>query len=126
IFNSNDTQLIHDYVMWLDQKETLARLYAYSKEELNTQRINLDSIEHAANAMEKKLSERSADFSAGFSSAQLTYKSIQNLLNETEVVVEIIRIQKYDQKFTDDVYYAALVLTKNGEEPELIELKSGQ
>src|SRR5690606_13131244 len=43
IFSSKDPQLIRDYVVWLDQKETLARLFAYSKEELKNQKVNLDS-----------------------------------------------------------------------------------
>ena len=45
ILASKDAQLIKDYVLWLDQKETLARLYAYSKDELKLQEINLDSLE---------------------------------------------------------------------------------
>ncbi len=99
ILASKDAQLIKDYVLWLDQKETLARLYAYSKDELKLQEINLDSLERAANAMEKKLSSRSADFSAGYSAKQLSFKQIKSLLNDTEAVVEIIHVKKYDQNF---------------------------
>ncbi|HOX83731.1 MAG TPA: tetratricopeptide repeat protein, partial [Chryseolinea sp.] len=61
---SKDVQLIKDYALWLDQKETLARLYAYTKGELKEQKINIDSLERSTNNMEKKLSERSVDFSA--------------------------------------------------------------
>jgi CHAT domain-containing protein len=125
IFNSKDPQLIKDYVNWLDQKETLARLYAYSKEELKTQKINLDSLERATNAMEKKLSERSGDFSSGYATQKLSYSQIKNVLGETEAVVEIIRIQQYDQKFSDEAKYIALVLTKNMEMPKLVVLDNG-
>jgi CHAT domain-containing protein len=126
ILSSKDAVLIKDYLTWLDQKETLARLYAYSKEELSLQKINLDSMQRAANAMEKKLSERSADFSAGYSAQKMSYKQIKNLLTDAEAVVEIIHVQKYDQAFTADSKYLALVLTKASEMPKLVVLDNGQ
>jgi CHAT domain-containing protein len=125
ILASKDGQLIKDYLAWLDQKETLARLYAYSKEELKTQKINLDSIERAANSLEKKLSQRSTDFSAGYSTTRTTYTQIKNTLAETEAAVEVIRIQKYEQKFTDEAQYIGLVLTRQTEMPKLVTLDNG-
>ena len=62
ILGSGDKELVQDYVTWVDQKETLARLYAYSQEDLKMQNVNLDSMERAANAMEKKLSSKSVRF----------------------------------------------------------------
>ncbi|HEX5170269.1 MAG TPA: CHAT domain-containing tetratricopeptide repeat protein [Cyclobacteriaceae bacterium] len=126
IFASGNAELIRDYVSWLDQKERLARLYAYSKEELKTQKINLDSMERAANMMERKLSERSAEFSAGYSAQKISYKQVQGLLNETDALVEIIRVRNFGQAFTDDVKYAALVLTRKSEIPKLVIFPNGQ
>jgi CHAT domain-containing protein/tetratricopeptide (TPR) repeat protein len=126
IFASKDPQLIKDYVTWLDQKETLARLYAYSKEDLKSQKINLDSMVRAANSMEKKLSERSADFSSSYNSQRLSYKDIVNVLADGEAVVEIVRVQTFDQKFTEGSRYVALVLTKSSELPKLVVLDNGQ
>ena len=45
ILKSNDQKLISDYLSWLDQKEQLARLYAYSKDELKKQKIDLPALE---------------------------------------------------------------------------------
>ncbi len=126
IFSSNDPQLIKDYVTWLDQKETLARLFAYSKEELKTQKINLDSMVRAANNMEKKLSERSTAFSSGYGSNKISYKDITALLTDSEAVVEIIRVQTYQQKFTPDSRYIALIVTKASALPKLVVLDNGQ
>jgi len=126
ILASKDGLLIKDYFTWLDQKETLARLYAYSKEELKLQKINLDSMERAANTMERKLSDRSAEFSAGYAAQRTSFTQIKNLLTDTEAVVEIIRVQKYDQKFVDDSKYLALVLTRTSEIPKLVVLENGQ
>jgi CHAT domain-containing protein len=126
ILASKDGRLIKDYLTWLDQKETLARLYSYSKEELKTQKINLDSIERATNALEKQLSQRSGDFSAGYSAAKIQYRQVKDLLAENEAVVEVIRIQKYDQKFTEESRYVGLILTRQTETPKLVMLDNGQ
>lgn len=126
ILSSGDAALVKDYKTWLDQKEQLARLYAYSKEDLKTQKINLDSLEQATNAMEKKLSERSSDFSASYTSTKVSYKQIKGLLLDTEAVVEIVHVRKYDQQFSGDSKYAALILTKTSEVPKLVILDNGQ
>ena len=126
IFNSRDGLLIRDYLTWVDQKEQLARLYAYSKDELKAQKINLDSIEQATNAMAKKLSERSKDFSAGFTTSAVSFTAIRDLLTEHEAVVEIIRMRKYDQQFVDDARYLALILKKGHARPILKILDNGQ
>lgn len=125
IYASGDAQLIKDYVAWIDQKEQLARLYAYSKAELSEQKINLDSIERATNAMEKKLSERSKDFSEGYSTSKINCKQIQELLADTEAVVEIIRLRKYGQSFTSESKYVALILSKGMEFPKVVILENG-
>ena len=126
ILSSGDAALVKDYKVWLDQKERLARLYAYSKEDLKTQKINLDSLEQAANAMEKKLSERSSDFSSSYASNKVSYKQIKGLLLDTEAVIEIVHVRKYDQQFSGDSKYAALILTKTSEMPKLVILDNGQ
>ena len=126
ILGSGNTALIKDYKAWLDQKETLARLYSYSKEDLKEQKINLDSIVRSANAMEKKLSETSKEFSAGYATQKISYKQIKDLLGDSEAVVEIIRITHFDQKFTTEAKYAVLILTKESELPKLVILDNGQ
>ena len=126
IFTSGNAELINDYISWLDQKERLARLYAYSKEELKIQKINLDSLERAANLMERKLSERSADFNSGYSAQKISYKQVQSLLGESDALVEIIRIRSFIESFTNEAKYAMLVLTKNSLPPKLVVLPNGQ
>ena len=126
ILTSSDKQLISDYVTWLDQKETLARLYAYSKEDLTSQNINLDSLESAANALEKKLSERSSAFSSRYGAKRPNYNQVRSLLLDHEAVVEIVRVRNYAQSFTNDSRYLAMVLTKNSPAPKLVILDNGQ
>jgi CHAT domain-containing protein/Tfp pilus assembly protein PilF len=125
ILNSKDAALIKEYLTWLDQKETLARLYAYSKAELNEQKINLDSLERATNTVERSLSQRSKDFSQGYSTERISYKEIGSLLGDNDAVVEVIRLRGFDKDFTQDSKYAALVLTKGAAQPKLVVMDNG-
>ncbi len=124
IFASGNNELIKDYVAWLDKKETLARYYSLSKEDLTNQKIDLPTLEKEANDMERSLSQRSGDFSQGYSADKISYKQVSTLLGDTEALVEFIRIRYYDKDFTADSKYAALVLTK-GSDPKLIILDNG-
>ncbi len=125
ILNSRNTTLINDYLDWLDQKEQLARLYSFSREELKDQKINLAELERKANATEKSLSERSAEFSSGYSTQKTSYKQILRLLNETEAIVDIVRVRGFAQDFTTDAKYVALILKKGLEMPKLVVLDNG-
>jgi len=125
ILKSNDKALTNDYLLWLDQKEQLARLYAYSKEQLKEQKIDLPALERSANAMEKSLSERSADFSSGYSTQKVSYKQVLGLLGDTEALVDIVRVRGFGQDFTNESRYVALILKKGTELPVLVALDNG-
>jgi CHAT domain-containing protein len=125
IIKSGNPELIKDYLTWLDQKESLARYYSLSKEDIKDQKINLDSIEQSANRMEKSLSQRSTDFSSGYTTQPISYKTIRDALADAEAIVEIIRVRNYTQDFTEDSRYAALVMTKTSQAPKLVVLDNG-
>jgi CHAT domain-containing protein len=126
ILGSGDKALVRDYKTWLDQKETLARLYAYTKEDLNLQHINLDSLERATNNTEKSLSARSVDFVSGYAAKKISGHDVKGLLAPGEAVVEIVRVQTYENALTAGVRYVALVLTKEQADPKMIVLENGQ
>lgn len=126
ILKSNDQKLISDYLSWLDQKEQLARLYAYSKEQLKEQKIDLPELERSTNAMEKSLSERSGDFSAGYTTQKTSYKNLLSLLGDTEALVDIVRVRGFNQDFTNDSRYVALILKKGAEIPTMVILENGE
>ena len=124
IFSSGNADLIKDYMSWLDKKEALARYYSLSKEDLKNQKIDLASLEQEANDMERSLSQRSSDFSQGYSAEKISHENISALLGDTEAIVELIRIRSFDKDFTNDSKYAALVLAKNTQ-PKLVVLDNG-
>ncbi|HYG19100.1 MAG TPA: CHAT domain-containing tetratricopeptide repeat protein, partial [Ohtaekwangia sp.] len=125
ILSSKDPALIKDYVSWLDQKETLARLYAYSKEELANQTIDLKALEQEANRLERSLSQRSGEFSKGYSTEKKSFRQVAALLTDAEAVVEIVRVSGFDKHFTTDARYAALILKQSITQPELVILENG-
>lgn len=125
IFASGNNDLIKDYVAWLDKKETLARYYSLSKEDLTNQKIDLPVLEKEANDMERSLSQRSTDFSQGYATDKLSFTQVVSLLSDQEAVIEFIRIRSFDKDFTAESKYAALVLTKGATAPKLIVLDNG-
>ncbi|MFN8290971.1 MAG: CHAT domain-containing tetratricopeptide repeat protein [Chitinophagaceae bacterium] len=125
ILNSGNAKLIEDYTQWLDSKEQLTALYAYSKEDLQEQSINLDSLEKATNAMEKRLSENSREFSQFYFTTKTKWTDVQHELKADEALVEIIRLRNFDQVLTTDCRYAALILSKNNNQPRLVLMTNG-
>lgn len=126
ILASKDGVLIRQYLRWLDQKETLAKWYTYSKEELAAERINLDSLERVANATEKELSQKSSLFTQGYEQKPVTLKDITAKLKPEEAAVEVIHFKSFDVIFRDTTYYAALILTKEKPLPQLVLLENGK
>jgi len=126
ILNSNNPKLIALYNKYLAQKEYLARVYTMSKAELAEQKINVDSLEKAANATEKQLSEQSLEFNQNINKKIIRTTDIQQVLKDNEAAVEIFRIRYYDKTFSEDsVLYAALILKKNASNPEKVILPNG-
>ncbi len=125
ILKSNDKALINDYLLWLDQKEQLARLYAYSKEQRKEQKIDLPAMVRSANTMEKSLSERSSDFSNGYSTQKVSYKQVLEVLGDNEALVDIVRVRGFGQDFTNESRYVALILKKGTELPTHVILDNG-
>ena len=126
ILTSGDDELIDLYKQWIDQKETLARLYAYSKQELEDENINIDSLEQAANESEKLLSQRSAGFGSAMIVENSTFQNIQNVLEPEESAIEIIRISSFDQDKNKVIKYAALVLDLENYYPRIVKMDNGE
>ncbi len=125
ILASGNAELIKDYTAWLDKKETLARFYSLSKEELTEQKIDLAGMEKEANDMERSLSQRSADFSQGYSTEKISYQQIASLLADNEASVEFVRVASFDKNFNGESKYAVLILTKGAAQPKLVILDNG-
>ncbi len=92
IMTSGDTELINMYNNWIDSKRQLAVYYAMSKEDLQAQQVNTDSIKQVANNLEKKLSQKSGLFNDAYGSTNPTYLDVQQKLLPGEAAIELVRI----------------------------------
>ncbi len=124
ILSSNNAQLIAQFKKWLDTKQEMVRYYNYTQAEREQLNINLAAIETEANDLEKKLAEQSDAFRSQFDKTTIAWEGVRNGLKENEVALEIIRVKKKFLK--DSIYYAALLIQKNSESPELVLWNKGK
>ncbi|MEN8248024.1 MAG: CHAT domain-containing tetratricopeptide repeat protein [Bacteroidota bacterium] len=109
ILNSGDSTLIKNYQSWLDLKGSLAHYYSMSQEDLKEQKVNLDSLNRASNALEKSLSEQSGLFNTAYHSSVPELEDIITKLKDSEKAVELIRISD-----DTEVLYLAIIISKEG------------
>lgn len=125
VLNSGNDKLIADYKDWLDSKETLAKLFVFSKEELQEQGMDLDSMQKAINTKEKRLSESSKIFAKFMFTEKPDFDKVKAKLKSDEALIEIIRLRSFDQVLTDNIQYLALVTSKSSAQPAVVVLKDG-
>ena len=131
ILNSGDSLLIDQYQTWIDQKEQLAKLFSATDIELEVRNRKIDSLTTLANDLEKELSRSSSVFAQTFANRDFTWKDIQETLKPGEAAVEIIRFRDFTPDsagvFTDEVYYAAMIITSETEDyPEMVLMRNGK
>lgn len=130
ILTSGDSVLIGKYEEWLAQKEQLAQLFSnasLSDDERNTQ---IEDLTASSDNLEKELSKLSAGFAKTIENKQVTWKDIQAKLKPGEAAIEMVRFRDFRPDsagiFTDEVFYAALILRHDTEDyPELVILRNG-
>jgi CHAT domain-containing protein/Flp pilus assembly protein TadD len=127
ILANNDTLLISSYNRWKDMREFLLKLYKLSVNDLKEKRLNVDSVEKKVNEIEKFISTKSEDFSKEYENKPLTLKDISKLLDKDEAAIEIVRFRYYDKRWTDSVYYLALIVKseRNTNKYDNVLLKNG-
>lgn len=131
ILNSGDSTLIRKYDTWITQKEQLAKLFSAGGLPVEIRNKRIDSLVELSNGIEKKLSEASATFASTLSKKKLQWQDIQKTLKPEEAAVEIIRFRDFSTDsagvFTDEVYYAALIITSNTTDyPDLVIMRNGK
>lgn len=126
------------YNKYITTRELLARTYNVSDNSiLNSHNLSIDSLENAANYLEKELSfrieetksseERQKEFSELFTS----WKDIKFVLKKDEAAIEIVRYRSFSPlnggAFGDNIKYLALIVTKKTKKnPELIVFDNGE
>ncbi len=117
---SDDKSLKLAYKHWLETKENLNQAYQLSKEELEKEKVNIDSLKNRVNELERELSQKSSLFKESNTAQTVTYESIQKQLKQGEAAIEIVELNEYKNGFTANGNYLALLLTAT--ELKLIDL----
>ncbi|MDP2388291.1 MAG: CHAT domain-containing protein [Bacteroidota bacterium] len=118
INNTADTTIRSLFELWYNQKKSLHQLYQFSKEELSTNKIDINEEENYLNDIEKKLSVSSAQFTKA--KEFLNFETLKKKLNKSELAVEIIRNEISDNDSAITITYSALIIGKDFTAPKLV------
>ncbi len=131
IINSGDSTLINQYESWVEMKEQMAKLLSATDLSAFVRTQKIDSLAELTNALEKQLSSASGAFSDTFVQKKLSWRDVQKQLKPGEAAIEIIRFRDFTPDsagvFTDEVYYAALVVnSETKDHPEMVIMRNGR
>lgn len=131
IMSSNNAELIEKYETWVAQKEKLAKLFSASDIPVAIRNVKIDSLNALANVLEKQLSKESTEFAQTFANRELKWQNIQEKLKPGEAAVEVVRFRDFTPDsagvFTDEVYYAALIITYDTKDyPDMVLMRNGK
>ncbi|MFN8289672.1 MAG: CHAT domain-containing tetratricopeptide repeat protein [Chitinophagaceae bacterium] len=121
-----DSTVKKEYRQWLAERETIAQCYRLSPEDLAVKGVNLAQLEVNANNLEQKIAIALKLNTNLSSSKPVKWNDIQAALKPGEAAVEMVKIDYYDKgRWTDTVYYAALVIDKTCTAPQLVLFQNG-
>ncbi|HYG20780.1 MAG TPA: CHAT domain-containing tetratricopeptide repeat protein, partial [Ohtaekwangia sp.] len=135
-----DSLLIKQYNLLKEKRNQLGHLYQLSRRELSAAGFSTNMLEGEIDALEKAISLKTSETVAEKMQATgITWQDIQRRMQPDDALIEVIRFRKYDFKtfqedlagrvnfgFTDSVYYAALVTTRETTtQPKPVLMKHG-
>jgi CHAT domain-containing protein len=119
ISKTTDVLILEKYRQWLQLRETIVQHYRLSTEDQVAKGVNLPGLEKEANEL-----EQSIGIALNVTDKKepiVSWKEIRDRLQPGEFAVEMIRTDYYnDARWTDTVYYSALIIQKNSEKPSIV------
>ena len=92
-------------------KRKPGRYYALQGRPAKTE-INLAALEAGPTTLNEPLRTLQKDFSSGYATETVTYAQGGLLLSDTEAVVDIIRLQGFDEQLVKDSKYVVMVVKR--------------
>lgn len=119
IYSSNDPVLQKKYDDWTALKKQVAALYSKGDA---APKDYLKEVIRKADSLEKNLVRYTSALDKSIST-NIGWRTIQQKLSADEAAIEFIEFNYHNgREFTDSIYYAALVLRKEMDEPEYVNL----
>ncbi len=123
---TQDNSIINLYQTWKNHCIELAKIYSQTLRETQFYGQNIDSLENEINSIEKKLSRKFGFIEREIDKKTATWEDIRKSLSGDEAAIEIIRFNKFNRNWTDTIFYAALIITKETVDfPEIVLLNNG-
>ena len=127
--NGNDPAITKLYEQWIEKKQLLLRQYMKAEEPSGIDTINktnqaeLKKMQDDVNRLENELTTKAKDFKKYLKLVPPDWKTVRDQLKEGEAAIEMTRFQWRDQLYYSDTnYYAAYIITKNSQYPEIVYL----
>lgn len=123
---SGNENLKKDYQQWIKMRETIVQQYRLSSEEVEAKGISIPTLELQANELEQRIAIALKTDLKKETNKTVSWTDIQTALKPGEVAVEIIRTEFFNKaRWTDTVYYTALIIDKTSTVPKLVLLNNG-
>lgn len=127
IMRSGSAALQKDYREWLQLRERIVQQYRLPAEELEAKGVNPEQLQVQANELEQRLAIAAKTGRPSAAGKTPRWTDIRNALKPGEYAVEMVRVEYYEKaRWTDTVYYAALVVGKDYPAPRLVWMQNGK
>ncbi|MEO7922634.1 MAG: CHAT domain-containing protein [Chitinophagaceae bacterium] len=127
--NANDPGITRLYDQWIEKKQQLIRQYLKTDDPSvidTANKINqaqLKKLQEEVNQLENELTVKAKDFKKYLKIVPPDWKSVRDQLKEGEAAIEMIRFPWKDQLYySDTVLYAAYIITRNSQYPDIVYL----
>lgn len=121
ILRSGNAKVIKDFEQWLDVRQKIAKLSLLS---ISDRKIDVDSLEREIKQLEDRMMAWLLT-NKQIEKLGLDWKNVQNELLANDAAIEFIQFQNFDlseQKWSDQVLYAALIIRPGHTHPQFINL----
>ena len=126
---TNDAGITKLYDQWIEKKQQLIRQYFKTEDPSSIDTVTkinqqqLSKLQEEVNHLENELVTKAKDFKKYLKITPPDWKEVRDKLQEGEAAIEMIRFNWKDQVYYSDTsYYAAYIITKSSEYPEVVYL----
>ena len=126
---TNDAGITKLYEQWIEKKQQLIRQYFKTEDPSSIDTVTkinqqqLSKLQEQVNQLENELVTKAKDFKKYLKITPTDWKEVRDKLQEGEAAIEMIRFNWKDQVYySDTAYYAAYIITKNSQHPEVVYL----
>jgi CHAT domain-containing protein/Tfp pilus assembly protein PilF len=122
VYKTKDTVLINIFDKLGENHKALSKLYSTP---INSRPINVEKIEQVCEKLEKDFYAKAKDLPnlknlIGLS--KVKWQDVQQSLKPDEAAIEFVNFQYFNKRWTDSIFYCALVIRKDYKWPRMVSL----